>query len=95
MNQQPVPNVTLFDLLARNWHRPAPIRQICFNDDETLLAVVCADGSVAFARMADNEPPGSSHRDRQGPGDDQAAAGQSRAADHDTRKGRGVRQRPL
>lgn len=57
MNQQPGPNVTLFDLLARNWHRPAPIRQICFNDDETLLAVVCADGSVAFARMADNEPP--------------------------------------
>ncbi|MBB3454629.1 WD40 repeat protein [Rhizobium sp. BK313] len=57
MNQQPVPNVTLFDLLARNWHRPAPIRQICFNDDETLLAVVCADGSVAIARMADNEPP--------------------------------------
>ncbi|TCR87775.1 hypothetical protein [Rhizobium sp. BK376] len=57
MNQQSVPDLTLFDLLARNWQRPAAIRQICFNDDDTLLAVICADGSLAFARMADNEPP--------------------------------------
>lgn len=57
MNQQAVPNITLFDLLARNWQRPAPVRHVRFNDDETLLAVVCEDGSVAFARMADNEPP--------------------------------------
>jgi WD40 repeat protein len=57
MNQQSTPNVTLFDLLARSWQRPAPVRQICFNDDGTLLAVVCADGSIAIARMADNEPP--------------------------------------
>lgn len=57
MNQQAVPNITLFDLLARNWQRPAPVRHVCFNDDETLLAVVGEDGSIAFARMADNEPP--------------------------------------
>ncbi|SCB31958.1 WD40 repeat domain-containing protein [Rhizobium multihospitium] len=57
MNQQAASNITLFDLLARSWQRPAPVRHICFNDDGTLLAVVCEDGSVAFARMADNEPP--------------------------------------
>jgi len=57
MNQQAVSNITLFDLLARSWQRPAPVRHICFNGDGSLLAVVCEDGSVAFARMADNEPP--------------------------------------
>ncbi|MFT4182180.1 MAG: hypothetical protein QM636_09725 [Rhizobium sp.] len=57
MNQQAASNITLFDLLARSWQRPAPVRDICFNDDGTLLAVVCEEGSVAFARMADNEPP--------------------------------------
>ena len=59
MNQQTTPGITLFDLLARNWQRPAGIRQICFNDDETVLAIVSDDGGVAFARMADNEPPAS------------------------------------
>ena len=57
MNQQTTPNITLFDLLASSWQRPAAIRHICFNDDETALAVVTEDGNVAFARMADNEPP--------------------------------------
>lgn len=57
MNQQTTPNITLFDLLARSWQRPAAIRQILFNDDETALAVVTEDGAVAYARMADNEPP--------------------------------------
>lgn len=57
MNQQATPNITLFDLLARSWQRPAAIRQILFNDDETALGVVTEDGAVAFARMADNEPP--------------------------------------
>lgn len=57
MNDQAVSNITLFELLARSWQRPATVRHVCFNDDETLLAVICEDGSVAFARMADNEPP--------------------------------------
>ncbi|MDE1995358.1 MAG: hypothetical protein KGI75_22845 [Rhizobiaceae bacterium] len=57
MNQQAVPSMTLFDLLARNWQRSAAVRRICFNDDDTLLAAVGEDGSLAFARMADNEPP--------------------------------------
>lgn len=57
MNQQTTPNITLFDLLARNWQRPAPVRHIRFNEDDTALAIVAADGTVAFARMADNEPP--------------------------------------
>jgi hypothetical protein len=57
MNQQATPNITLFDLLARNWQRQAGIRTIRFNDDETLLAIVTEDGTIAFARMADNEPP--------------------------------------
>ncbi len=57
MNQQSMPALSLFDLLARNWKRPSAIRQVCFNADDTLLAVVSSDGAVAFARMADNEPP--------------------------------------
>lgn len=57
MNQQTIPNVTLFDLLARNWQRPAPIRQLCFNEDDTILAISSADGTVALARIGDNEPP--------------------------------------
>ncbi|MGY5808962.1 WD40 repeat domain-containing protein [Rhizobium sp. LEGMi198b] len=57
MNQQTTPNVTLFDLLARNWRRPSAIKHICFNNDDTLLAMSCFDGTVALARLADNEPP--------------------------------------
>ena len=57
MNQQTTPNVTLFDLLARNWQRQAPVQNLCFNNDETLLAIGSADGTVALARLGDDEPP--------------------------------------
>ncbi|MFB2550484.1 WD40 repeat domain-containing protein [Ensifer soli] len=57
MNQQTTPNLTLFDLLARHWKRPSPVREIRFNVDDTLLAARGEDGTVVFARMADNEPP--------------------------------------
>ncbi|OYR08367.1 WD40 repeat domain-containing protein [Brucella grignonensis] len=57
MNQQTVPSIALFDLLARKWRRSSAIRHMCFNEDNTLLAIVSDDGSVALARMADNEPP--------------------------------------
>ncbi|MFS8116028.1 hypothetical protein QD460_30300 [Rhizobium jaguaris] len=55
MNQQTVPNPGLFDLLAREWQYPAA--RLCFNDDDTMLAIAGADGAVAIARLADNEPP--------------------------------------
>lgn len=57
MNQQSIADLTPFDLLARNWKRASAIKHICFNDDDTLLAMSCADGTVALARLADNEPP--------------------------------------
>lgn len=57
MNQQTMPNLTLFDLLARQWQRRASVSQLCFNADATLLAIAAADGAVALARLADNEPP--------------------------------------
>jgi WD40 repeat protein len=57
MNQLTMPNVTLFDLLARNWQRQAPVHHLCFNDDDTLLAIGSVDGAVALARLGDNEPP--------------------------------------
>ncbi|MBD9449466.1 hypothetical protein [Rhizobium sp. RHZ01] len=57
MNQQSNPPLTLFDLLARNWKQHSAVRRVCFNDDNSLLAAVCDDGTVVFARMADNEPP--------------------------------------
>jgi hypothetical protein len=56
MNQHNVPETTLFDLLAREWRRPAPVRQLVFNTEGSLLAVLTADGNVALARLADNEP---------------------------------------
>jgi WD40 repeat protein len=55
MNQQTVPNPGLFDLLAREWQCPAA--RLCFNDDDTMLAIMGAEGAVAIARLADNEPP--------------------------------------
>jgi hypothetical protein len=57
MNQQTMPNITLFDLLARSWQRRAAIADLRFNADDSLLAIAAADGSVALARLADNEPP--------------------------------------
>jgi WD40 repeat protein len=57
MNQQIMPNVTLFDLLSRNWQRQAPVHHLCFNEDDTLLAIGSADGALALARLGDNEPP--------------------------------------
>lgn len=57
MNQQTMPNITLFDLLARTWQNRAAIDRLCFNSDDTMLAILSADGSVALARLADNEPP--------------------------------------
>ncbi|MBL0373426.1 hypothetical protein JJB09_15430 [Rhizobium sp. KVB221] len=59
MNQQTIPNITLFDLLARTWQSRAAIERLFFNSDDTLLAISSADGSVALARLADNEPPDS------------------------------------
>lgn len=57
MNEQTMPNVTLFDLLARSWQRQAPVHHLCFNEDDTLLAIGSADGALALARLGDNEPP--------------------------------------
>jgi WD40 repeat protein len=57
MSQQTMPNLTLFDLLARQWQRRAAVGQLCFNANATLLAIAAADGTVALARLADNEPP--------------------------------------
>ena len=57
MNQQTIPNITLFDLLARSWESRAAIGRICFNSDNTLLAIASADGVLSLARLSDNEPP--------------------------------------
>ncbi len=48
---------TLFDLLARQWRRPCPIAGLAFNNDQSAVAFVGADGSVALVAMADPEPP--------------------------------------
>ncbi len=66
MNQQPVANVTLFDLLARNWHRPAPIRQICFNDDDDTACRRVRGRLGCNRENGGQRAAGSAHRDRQG-----------------------------
>ena len=57
MSHQNLPNPTLFGLLARNWRLPSAITGLCFNGDGTILAFTCLDGTIALARIADNEPP--------------------------------------
>ena len=48
---------TLFDLLARQWRRPSPITDLAFNADQSAVAFVGSDGSLALIAMADLEPP--------------------------------------
>lgn len=57
MNQQTMQNLTLFDLLARRWQRPAAIADLRFNADGSAVAFTCVDGTVAIAAVADHEPP--------------------------------------
>lgn len=57
MNQQPRPNVTLYDLLAREWTCAAAVDGACFAGDGSAAAFSLDDGSVAIAATADDEPP--------------------------------------
>jgi WD40 repeat protein len=57
MDQPDLAPPTLFDLLARQWRRPAAIAGLAFNGDQSAVAFVGADGSLAVAAMADPEPP--------------------------------------
>ena len=57
MNQQNVRNLTLFDLLARNWQHPAAVENLRFSADGSTVAFACADGTVALAPISDPEPP--------------------------------------
>lgn len=57
MNQHAIQNLTLFDLLARSWRRPSAIADLRFSADSSTVAFTCADGTVAIAAGADQEPP--------------------------------------
>ncbi|OHV72681.1 WD40 repeat domain-containing protein [Ensifer sp. LCM 4579] len=57
MNQQNARNLTMFDLFARSWQRPATVMDLRFNADDTAVAFAGADGSVAIAPLADAESP--------------------------------------
>ncbi|WP_442581343.1 WD40 repeat domain-containing protein [Mesorhizobium sp. ASY16-5R] len=57
MNQQAIRNLTLFDLLARSWQRPSAVVGLRFSADGSSVAFVGADGTVAIAAVADQEPP--------------------------------------
>ncbi|WP_192180152.1 WD40 repeat domain-containing protein [Mesorhizobium amorphae] len=57
MNQQTMQNLTLFDLLARNWQRPSAIADLRFSGDGSTVAFSSIDGTVAIATVADHEPP--------------------------------------
>jgi len=57
MNQQNIRNLTLFDLLARSWQRPSAITEARFSADGAAVAFASADGAVALAPVADDEPP--------------------------------------
>ncbi|MBX3566998.1 MAG: hypothetical protein KF914_03010 [Rhizobiaceae bacterium] len=57
MNRQSMSNLTLFDLLARRWQRPAAVRNVAFANDGAAVAYASDDGVVAVAPTADGEPP--------------------------------------
>jgi len=57
MNHQPRPNVTLYDLLAREWSCGAAVRDACFSRDGSAAAFSLDDGTIALAATADDEPP--------------------------------------
>jgi WD40 repeat protein len=57
MNQHAIQNLTLFDLLARSWHRASAIADLRFSSDGSAVAFTCVDGTVAIAAVADQEPP--------------------------------------
>jgi hypothetical protein len=56
MDQPTFAPPTLFDLLARQWRRPAAIEGLTFNADRSAVSFVGADGSVAIVAVADAEP---------------------------------------
>ncbi|MFI0844162.1 WD40 repeat domain-containing protein [Mesorhizobium sp. IMUNJ 23232] len=57
MNQQSMRNLSLFDLLARNWQCQSPVAGLCFSGDGFSVAFACADGTIAIAAAEDREPP--------------------------------------
>jgi WD40 repeat protein len=59
VNQQSMQNLTLFDLLARSWQRPAAVTGLRFSADGSAVAFSGEDGTVAIAAIADYEPPDS------------------------------------
>ena len=57
MSETIEPAPTLFDLLARDWPQDAPVASAVFNADQSAAAFARADGGLAIARLADDEPP--------------------------------------
>ncbi|MFZ1431511.1 MAG: hypothetical protein WAS21_32725, partial [Geminicoccaceae bacterium] len=57
MDQPTAAPLSLFELLARQWPRPAPVERLAFNNEQSAVAFAAADGSIAIAALADPEPP--------------------------------------
>ncbi|MFO1072454.1 MAG: hypothetical protein U1E17_07185 [Geminicoccaceae bacterium] len=55
---QPLRPLTLLDLLARQWRRPAAVGTVTFSADDTALAVADEGGGLALIAGADPEPAG-------------------------------------
>jgi hypothetical protein len=46
-----------FDLIAREWLAPGPVRQVLFNASRSAVAFACEGGAVAIAAIADKSSP--------------------------------------
>jgi len=57
MNQNAASPPTLFKLLARDWDTGSPVRSVLFNAEQTAIAFCLADGTLALAETADEDPP--------------------------------------
>jgi hypothetical protein len=55
MNQHIGEEASLFELMARRWNVPSPVRQICFGADRSSIAFLLDDGSIRLAEASDND----------------------------------------
>src|SRR5215813_1318332 len=57
MDTMEAETATLYSLLGRRWMVGAPVVHVAFDAAGQAVALALADGGLAIARLADDEPP--------------------------------------
>lgn len=58
MNHQDTTSPTLFNLLARHWDIGSPVKSALYNTEQSAAGFLLKDGTIAIAKVADNDAPG-------------------------------------